>query len=148
MFNASIEAAIDTEFRDSDARVKRLQQLREVERMARAFAERFKPHVPRVRISVCVWEGASGIYVEVSLGVRDFRDATPMIEFVEGWTPAALECTATKDWPQFRQRDFHFGADFRLSCSLDADAESCRAVVVGMKPPEPIYQFQCDEVAP
>src|SRR5574337_166831 len=78
-----------------------------------------------------------------TLHVDDFREAAPLIEYLEAF---AGECSS-RDWAQFRQRDFTFPL-ISLSCYLKSEAEACRVVVVGHKAPEPIFAFECAEDRP
>lgn len=73
--------------------------------------------------------------------VDSFIAALPLIEFIESF---AGECKSSKDWPEYRQRDFTFDG-ISLSCTLQSDTESCRVVVKGYKAPEPILEFVCEQ---
>lgn len=136
---SKVEAEIVKAFDDHCRAVARLRALYECERLVVAGVGRFGGHyvvhrfwlneAPRI-----VW------YVPV----KDFRAAAPMIEFIEGWTTAGLECKRTSDYGQLSHRDFHFGP-LQLTCELAADSTNCRRVIKGYAAPEPIYEFECEE---
>lgn len=142
-----LEAAIDEQFDAHAKTVLRIQSLRETARMVAAGIARFGG---RLKI-VNVFQPPVGLpYAQWIVAVSDFREAAPIIEFIEDWTPANLSCNETLDWPNqlvTPQREFKFGDGFRLCCELRDDSASCKAVMKGYKEPEPIYEFECAELA-
>lgn len=138
-----IDIAIDAQFDLHTKSVQRLESLREIARMAEAGAARFGGNAHIYGDGGAFWPYS----IQWQVTVADFRDAVPLIEFIEGWTPAGLECTETKDWPDLyiAQREFCFGPNFSICCPLRSDSVACRAVIKGYKEPEPIYEFECAE---
>src|SRR5690348_8697294 len=69
--------------------------------------------------------------------VESFPAALPLIELAESF---AGDCISTRDWPEYRQRDFIFGW-LRIACTIKDGSEICRVIVKGFKEPEPILEF-------
>lgn len=79
---------------------------------------------------------------EVTL--ESFRDALPLLEFVEDWRPPMFQFAITRDYPTLGQREFK-SRNLEIWCTLrDASEGACRAVVVGFREPEPIMEFVCE----
>ena len=140
---SKVEAELRKSFDEHAARVKFLQQLYEHERLVTAGIARFGG---TYYVNVFWLDKAPEIVW--MLPVASFREAEPIIEFIEGWRPSgfALECERTSDYTNLSHRDFLFSG-LRLTCELKSDSDACRRLIVGMTGPEPIYEFQCGESA-
>jgi hypothetical protein len=138
-----IEQAIETQFDDHTRIVRQLQALREHYKCATAAVERFGG-----KVSIWHFFKNDPPRLDLDVRLRDFREAAPIIEFIEDWRPPGfkLECTGSHDLPDFGARDFSFGRQFKLCCKLrDDGSATCKAIVVGYKEPEPIYEFDCGD---
>lgn len=140
---SKVELELRKSFDEHAARVKFLQQLYEHERLVTAGIARFGG---TYYVNVFWLDKAPEI--TWLLSVASFREAEPIIEFIEGWRLSgfALECKRTNDYTNLSHRDFLFPG-LRLTCELKSDSDACRRVIVGMTDPEPIYEFQCEETA-
>lgn len=132
---SKIEIAIREHFQYFEKTIRTLQSLYEHERLVVAGIARFGGHyyvyAPRI-----IWV----------LDVSNFREAEPVIEFIENWRLEnfALECFESQDYEAFGNRNFDFPG-LRLTCSLKDDSPTCRKEIVGYSDPQPIYKFVCEE---
>jgi hypothetical protein len=138
-----IEQAIDVAFDEHTKYVRQLQGLREQLALATAGAARFGGEV---KVYV-FWRNESPKIVW-SVPVSSFKEAEPLIEFIEDWRPPgfALECKRTSEYGPLGHRDYHFEG-LQLTCVLRDDSTACKRVITGYQAPEPIYEFRCDEAA-
>ena len=131
---------MDAAFAAEDARCKRAEaRLKDI----RALEAKINEGVARFGGDVYCADYGCGYRVYWKLLIDDFREAAPLIEYLEAF---AGECSS-RDWAEYRQRDFTFPL-ISLSCCLKSEAEACRVVVVGHKAPEPIFAFECAEGRP
>lgn len=134
---SKIETAIREHFQYFEKTIRTLQSLYEHERLVVAgiarFGGRYYVYAPRI-----IWV----------LDVSNFREAEPVIEFIENWRPKnfTLECVKSQDHENFGHRDFDFPG-LRLTCALKDDSPTCRKEIVGYFDPQPIYKFVCEEDA-
>jgi hypothetical protein len=95
-------------------------------------------------VRLMTWMGVAKALLTID--VKDFKEATPIIEWLE--EVAHLKCNETNDstWFGPGARNFSFGPSFQLTADLTKDA-TCKKVIVGYEAVEPraIYEFKCTE---